>query len=99
MSAFCAIPGRFRFNTPLHQFRRCDGGDRVHVVPQDSGHSGSVWLLLLDAVLLLHRRKTAVRDDRPVRPPDVQPDMSILVRQLSFLFLSFSDSMGRAVVC
>ena len=62
------------------QVRRRDGGDGVHAVPQDSGHSGSIWLPLLDAVLLLHRRETAVCDDRPVRAPDVQSDVSILVR-------------------
>jgi hypothetical protein len=62
------------------QVRRRDGGDGVHAVPQDSVRSGSIWLPLLDAVLLLHRRETAVRDDRPVRAPDVQSDVSILVR-------------------
>jgi hypothetical protein len=64
----------------IPQVRRCDGGDGVHTIPQDSGNFGSIWLLFLDAVLLLHRRQTAVRDDWPVRPPDVQPDVSILVR-------------------
>jgi len=66
------------------QVRRRDGGDGVHAVPQDSGNSGSIWLLILDAVLLLHRRQTAVRDDWPVRPLDVQPDVSILVRTIPF---------------
>ena len=74
------------FNVPCppasnSQVRRRDRGDRVHVVPQDAGRPGSVRVLLLDAVLLLHRRETAVRDDRPVRPPDVQPDVSVLVRR------------------
>jgi hypothetical protein len=67
----------------IPQVRRRDGGDGVHVVPQDSGHSGRIWLPLLDAVLLLHHRQAAVRDDWPVRPPDVQPDVSFLVRQFS----------------
>lgn len=68
----------------IPQVRRRDGGDGVHALPQDSGNSGSIWLLILDAVLLLHRRQTAVRDDWPVRPPDVQPDVSILVRTIPF---------------
>jgi hypothetical protein len=68
----------------IPQVRRRDGRDGVHAVPQDSGNSGSIWLLILDAVLLLHRRQTAVRDDWPVRPPDVQPDVSILVRTIPF---------------
>lgn len=64
------------------QVRRRDSGERVHVVPQDSGDSGSIRLLLFDAVLLLHRRQATVRDDRPVRSPDVQLDMFVLVRQI-----------------
>jgi hypothetical protein len=67
----------------IPQVWRGDGGDGVHVVPQDSSHSGSIWLPLLDAVFLLHHRQTAVRDDWPVHPPDVQPDVSILVRQFT----------------
>ena len=69
----------------IPQVRRRDGGDGVHAVPQDSGNFGSIWLLILDAVLLLHRRQTAVRDDWPVCPPDVQPDVSILVRTIFIL--------------
>lgn len=68
----------------IPQVRRRDGGDGVHAVPQDSGNPGNIWLLILDAVFLLHRRQTAVRDDWPVRPPDVQPDVSILVRTIHF---------------
>jgi hypothetical protein len=77
----------------IPQVRRCDGGDGVHTIPQDSGNFGSIWLLFLDAVLLLHRRQTAVRDDWPVRPPDVQPDVSILVRIIhsASQFLCFVD--------
>ena len=68
----------------IPQAWRRDGGDGVHTVSQDSGDSGSIWIPVLDAVLLLHRRQTAVCHDRPVRPPDVQLDMSILVRPNSF---------------
>jgi len=64
----------------ISQVRRRDGGDGVHAVPQDAGHPGSLRLLLLDAVLLLYRGQATVRDDRPVRPPDVQSHVSILVR-------------------
>jgi hypothetical protein len=67
----------------ISQVRCRDRGDRVHVVPQDPGRVGSVRVLLLDAVLLLHRRQTAIRDDWPVRPPDVQLDVSILVSTTS----------------
>ena len=80
------------------QVRRRDGGDGVHAVPQDSGCSGSIWLPLLDAVLLLHRRETAVRDDRPVRPPDVQPDVSILVRPPNFIY-PIDEVDGWSVCC
>jgi hypothetical protein len=68
----------------IPQVWRRDGCDGVHAVPQDSGNPGNIWLLVLDAVLLLHRRQTAVRDDWPVRPPDVQPDVPILVRTIHF---------------
>jgi hypothetical protein len=71
----------------ISQVRRRDGGDGVHAVPQDSGNFGSIWLLILDAVLLLHRGQTAVRDYWPVRPPDVQPHVSILVRTIHSLFV------------
>jgi hypothetical protein len=82
----------------IPQVRRRDGGHGVHAVPQDSGNSGSIWLLILDAVLLLHRRETAVRDDWPVRPPDVQSDVSILVRTIPFklpLFLKVMRTRMR----
>ena len=77
----------------IPQVRRRDGGDGVHTIPQDSGNFGSIWLLFLDAVLLLHRRQTAVRDDWSVRSPDVQPDVSILVRIIHSAshFLCFGD--------
>jgi hypothetical protein len=80
----------------IPQVRRGDGGDGIHAVPQDSGNFGSIWLLVLDAVLLLHRSQTAVRDDWPVRPPDVQPDVFIFVSTIHFSphFLWFSDGRG-----
>ncbi len=64
----------------IRQVRCRDGGDGVHAVPQDSGDFGSIWIPFLDAVLLLHRRQTTIRHNWPVRPLDVQPDVSILVR-------------------
>lgn len=73
----------------IPQVWRSDGGNGVHAIPQDSGDFINIWLLFFDAVLLLHRRQTAICDDWPVRPPDVQPDVLILVRTILLLLLFF----------
>jgi hypothetical protein len=73
---------------PLPQVWRRDCRVCVHFVPQDSGCSSRFRGLLLYAVLLLHRRQTAIRDDRPIRPPDVQPDMSVLVSLIAIALVT-----------
>ena len=38
------------------QVRRRDGSDCIHALPQNAGDVGNIRVLLLDALLLLHRR-------------------------------------------
>lgn len=39
-----------------------------------------LWLLLFHPVFLLHRREANIRDSCAVRPSDIQPHLSVLVR-------------------
>jgi hypothetical protein len=43
----------FRF---ISQVWRRDGSDCIHALPQNAGDAGNIRVLLLDALLLLHRR-------------------------------------------